>query len=156
VDKPGAKGGIPKARIGSALLRYVEQQNWRWSNHWQVMDGYPGRRRKWRDGILRQVFLPFSHIFIALLSGTRYSFECETQLADKGECPGFAILACAILYLVMFNRRNRLGIHDLVAQTYVAEHGAEISPVKSSTWKPRWIILASLVVLDFLLDRFLC
>jgi uncharacterized RDD family membrane protein YckC len=67
----------------------------------------------------------------------------------------FAILAYATLYMVMFNRRNRQGVHDLVARTYVAEHGAEIPPVKSSTWKPHWIIFASLVILDLLLDRLL-
>jgi uncharacterized RDD family membrane protein YckC len=53
----------------------------------------------------------------------------------------------ANLYLVFFNRHTRQGLHDLVAESYVADFGGtgplRISPI----WKAHWIFVSSLLVL---------
>lgn len=53
----------------------------------------------------------------------------------------------ATLYLVLFNRHTRQGIHDLAAGSYVAD-ADKIGPLKTQAiWKIHWAILASLLVL---------
>jgi uncharacterized RDD family membrane protein YckC len=56
----------------------------------------------------------------------------------------------ATLYLVVFNRHTRQGIHDLAAGSYVADsdrHGAlKIAPI----WGVHWAILSSLLIALFL------
>lgn len=53
----------------------------------------------------------------------------------------------ATLYLVLFNRHTRQGIHDLAAGSYVAD-ADKIGPLKTqSIWKIHWAILASLLAL---------
>jgi hypothetical protein len=53
----------------------------------------------------------------------------------------------ATLYLVLFNRHTRQGIHDLAAGSYVAD-ADKMGPLKTqSIWKIHWVILVSLLVL---------
>ena len=52
----------------------------------------------------------------------------------------------ATLYLVLFNRRTRQGVHDLGVGSYVVSAGNS-GPVKvQPTWKPHWVILSALSV----------
>jgi uncharacterized RDD family membrane protein YckC len=52
----------------------------------------------------------------------------------------------ATLYLVLFNRHTRQGLHDLAVGSYVADFGG-MGPLRiSPIWKPHWAILASLLL----------
>jgi uncharacterized RDD family membrane protein YckC len=54
------------------------------------------------------------------------------------------------LYLVLFNRRTRQGLHDLAAGSYVAEAN-ESGPLRvESIWEGHWVILGLLFLLFFL------
>jgi uncharacterized RDD family membrane protein YckC len=50
------------------------------------------------------------------------------------------------LYLVLFNRQTRQGIHDLVAHTYVLDADMDGPPKIAPIWRMHWVILASLLV----------
>jgi hypothetical protein len=56
----------------------------------------------------------------------------------------------ATIYLVLFNRRTRQGIHDLAVGSYVANAG-KVGPLKvQPIWKMHWVILGSLLLLGSL------
>ncbi len=56
-------------------------------------------------------------------------------------------VGCATLYLVLFNRHTRQGIHDLAVGSYVAD-ADKIGPLKmQAIWKMHWVILGSLLIL---------
>jgi uncharacterized RDD family membrane protein YckC len=58
----------------------------------------------------------------------------------------FFVVFGATLYLVLFNRRTRQGIHDLAIGSYVAD-ADKIGPLKTAEiWKPHWAILGVLLV----------
>lgn len=55
----------------------------------------------------------------------------------------------ATLYLVLFNRKTRQGVHDLVVGSYIADADKN-GPLKiEPIWKPHWVILSSLLVILF-------
>jgi len=57
------------------------------------------------------------------------------------------VVGGATLYLVLFNRHTRQGIHDLAAGSYVAD-ADKTGPLKTQPiWRIHWAILASLLVL---------
>jgi len=51
----------------------------------------------------------------------------------------------ATVYLMLFNRRTRQGIHDLAVGSYVAVAGNNGPVSATSIWKPHWIILGTLL-----------
>jgi uncharacterized RDD family membrane protein YckC len=56
-------------------------------------------------------------------------------------------LGGATLYLLLFNRRTRQGLHDLAAGSYVAEANSK-SPLKiESIWEGHWVILGLLLLI---------
>jgi uncharacterized RDD family membrane protein YckC len=59
------------------------------------------------------------------------------------------VISSATLYLLIFNRRTRQGIHDLAAGTFVAQAHLIAPPSKKPFWKPHWLIFASLVVVAY-------
>ena len=56
-------------------------------------------------------------------------------------------LGAASLYLVLFNRHTRQGIHDLAAIAYVAEAGKDGPITARPIWKLHWFAAAAVVVL---------
>lgn len=57
-------------------------------------------------------------------------------------------LGGASLYLMLFNRHTRQGVHDLVAGGFVAEAGKEGPLPIDPIWKPHWILAAAILVLS--------
>jgi uncharacterized RDD family membrane protein YckC len=53
----------------------------------------------------------------------------------------------ANLYLLIFNRPMRQGLHDLTVTSYVVMSESEGPIVSKQFWKPHWAIIATLVVL---------
>jgi len=113
----------------------------------QVVDGN-GATISFTRSLLR-----YFGFFVPYLLGFDVSSKAKLTWPLAAIVQLFVVVASATLYLVMFNRRNRQGIHDLIARTYVAEYGLNTPPMKSSIWWPHWIIFGLLVILDFLLDR---
>lgn len=52
----------------------------------------------------------------------------------------------ATLYLVLFNRRTRQGVHDLAAGSYVADSNKSGPLKKQPIWRAHWLILGSLLL----------
>jgi uncharacterized RDD family membrane protein YckC len=50
------------------------------------------------------------------------------------------------IYLVLFNRRTRQGVHDLVAGSYVADAIKKGAPRVEPMWKGHWVVVGALVV----------
>lgn len=59
----------------------------------------------------------------------------------------------ATMYLIVFNRPRRQGVHDLVVGSFVAD--ADMSgPLKlEPTWEMHWVILAALAILVLSSER---
>lgn len=55
----------------------------------------------------------------------------------------------ATLYLVLFNRHTRQGIHDLAVGSYVADADALGALKVQPVWKMHWVILGSLLIVVF-------
>jgi hypothetical protein len=55
-------------------------------------------------------------------------------------------LGAITLYLVLFNRRTRQGVHDLLAGSYVADTDKSGALVVHPIWKGHWAVLGALVV----------
>jgi hypothetical protein len=54
------------------------------------------------------------------------------------------------LYLILFNRHTRQGLHDLAVGSYVADADKD-GPLRIvSIWRGHWVILGSLLVMTFL------
>ncbi len=53
----------------------------------------------------------------------------------------------ATLYLMLFNRHTRQGLHDLAAGTYVADADKSGAPNVEPIWKIHWVILGSLFLI---------
>lgn len=56
-------------------------------------------------------------------------------------------LGSATIYLMLFNRNTRQGVHDLAAGSYVAEAGRDDPVTAHPIRKPHWFIAAALIVL---------
>jgi uncharacterized RDD family membrane protein YckC len=59
------------------------------------------------------------------------------------------IVSSATLYLLIFNRRTRQGIHDLAVGTFVAQADLIAPPSRKSFWKPHLLVFALLVVVAY-------
>ena len=55
-------------------------------------------------------------------------------------------LGALTIYLVLFNRRTRQGVHDLAAGSYVADADKSGALVVHPIWRGHWALLAALVV----------
>jgi uncharacterized RDD family membrane protein YckC len=60
-------------------------------------------------------------------------------------------LGGSIIYLIIFNRRTRQSLHDLIVGSYVVKSDAPASPITIKMWKGHWVVvtlilLASVVV----------
>ena len=55
-------------------------------------------------------------------------------------------LGAVTIYLVLFNRRTRQGVHDLAAGSYVADADKSGALTVHPIWKGHWALLAALVV----------
>ena len=55
-------------------------------------------------------------------------------------------LGGATIYLVLFNRRTRQGIHDLAAGSYVVDTSGTGAPNVQPIWQMHWAILAALFI----------
>jgi hypothetical protein len=65
----------------------------------------------------------------------------------------------SIIYLIIFNRRTRQSLHDLIAGPYVVKSGGPKSEVTTKMWKGHYLVvvivlLASLVLPSFLFAKF--
>lgn len=62
--------------------------------------------------------------------------------------PGVAVFGFgpAILYLIVFNRRTRQSLHDLIVGSYVVRAGHE-SGAKPSIWKGHYVVLAIVLLI---------
>lgn len=56
-------------------------------------------------------------------------------------------LGGATIYLMLFNRNTRQGVHDVAAGCYVAEAGRDDPVTAHPVWKPHWFIAVTLGVL---------
>jgi len=67
------------------------------------------------------------------------------QLAPAWAIAGAAVLVFgfggAIIYLLIFNRRNRRSLHDLLAGTWVVRTDRESSATRPPTWKGHFVIM---------------
>jgi uncharacterized RDD family membrane protein YckC len=77
------------------------------------------------------------------LAATRTPWTVSAFLQALG------IISAATLYLLIFNRRTRQGIHDLAAGTFVAQAHLIATPSKKPFWKPHLLIFASLIVVAY-------
>jgi uncharacterized RDD family membrane protein YckC len=59
------------------------------------------------------------------------------------------VVSSATLYLLVFNRHTRQGIHDFAAGTFVAQADLIAPPSKKPFWKPHWLIFVSLVAVAY-------
>ena len=60
-----------------------------------------------------------------------------------------SVVMGATMYLIVFNRPRRQGVHDLAVGSFVADADM-IGPLKlEPTWKMHWVILAVLAILLF-------
>lgn len=60
----------------------------------------------------------------------------------------FGAVGWSIVYLVLFNRRTRQSLHDLVAGTYVIrDYWFEPAPITARIWKGHFVVIALLFVL---------
>ena len=55
-------------------------------------------------------------------------------------------LGGSIIYLLIFNRRTRQSLHDLIAGTYVVEYSGELDPVTARSWRGH-IVCVCLILL---------
>lgn len=55
-------------------------------------------------------------------------------------------LGATTIYLVLFNRRTRQGVHDLAAGSYVADADKSGALVVHPIWRGHWAVLGALVV----------
>ena len=55
-------------------------------------------------------------------------------------------LGAITIYLVLFNRRTRQGVHDLAAGSYVADADKSGALVVHPIWRGHWVVLCALVV----------
>jgi uncharacterized RDD family membrane protein YckC len=61
----------------------------------------------------------------------------------------------AIIYLIVFNRRTRQSLHDLVAGTFVVRQIPAATPVQRTTWRGHYVVVAILIVIAAVLPQLL-
>jgi uncharacterized RDD family membrane protein YckC len=59
------------------------------------------------------------------------------------------------IYLVLFNRRTRQGVHDLVAGSYVADAVKKGALRVEPMWKGHWVVIGALIVAGIIGGRIL-
>lgn len=62
---------------------------------------------------------------------------------------GLAIfgLGSSSIYLMVFNRNTRQGVHDLMVGSYLAESRKDGPVAASSIWRPHWFIAGAIIIL---------
>jgi uncharacterized RDD family membrane protein YckC len=113
--------------------------------HLQVIDKNGATISFWKSVVRYAVFAVPYYLNEMLLPATRtpWLVSALVSLVVLG-------VGGATLYLVLFNRHTRQGIHDLAAGSYVAD-ADKSGPLKiEPTWKIHWVILGSLLVVLFL------
>jgi uncharacterized RDD family membrane protein YckC len=58
-------------------------------------------------------------------------------------------LGVCIVYLVMFNRRSRQGVHDLAVDSFVADAYPSGPLMPEPIWKTHWLILGAILLVIF-------
>jgi uncharacterized RDD family membrane protein YckC len=113
--------------------------------HLQVVDKY-GTTISFSKSVVRYAVFAVPHYLNAmLLPTTRIPWFVSTLPS----IPIFGV-GGATLYLVLFNRHTRQGVHDLAVGSYVAD-ADKSGPLKiEPTWKTHWVILGSLLIILFL------
>jgi RDD family len=62
-------------------------------------------------------------------------------------------LGAITIYLVLFNRRTRQGVHDLAAGSYVADADKSGALVVHPIWRGHWPVLGALIVVAVIGDK---
>jgi uncharacterized RDD family membrane protein YckC len=70
----------------------------------------------------------------------------RTPWLISGAMQVLGVISAATIYLLIFNRSTRQGIHDLAAGTYVVAADLLAAPSRKLFWKPHWLIFTSLVI----------
>jgi uncharacterized RDD family membrane protein YckC len=96
----------------------------------------------WRSVIRYTVFAIPILVDAMLLPNTRTPWAISTLISVI-----VFGLGGTTLYLVLFNRRTRQGLHDLAAGSYVAEANDNGSLKVQSIWEGHWVILGLLFLL---------
>jgi uncharacterized RDD family membrane protein YckC len=109
--------------------------------HLQVVDKDGGTISFWRSALRYGLFAVPFYLNGILLPTTRtpWVVSALASLVVFG-------VGGATLYLVLFNRHTRQGVHDLAVGSYVAD-ADKSGPLKTMpTWKAHWAILGSLLL----------
>jgi uncharacterized RDD family membrane protein YckC len=62
---------------------------------------------------------------------------------------------CATIYLIIFNRRTRQSLHDIVAGTFVVKRSSGEAPLRKTTWPGHLLVVGLLIVVFAALPRLL-
>jgi uncharacterized RDD family membrane protein YckC len=109
----------------------------------QVVDA-KGQTISFGRSLVRYLLLAVPYFLSdASISKARLSLLGSVSLQALGVVSG------ATLYLLIFNRRTRQGIHDLAVDTFVVQADVLSPPKKRSIWMPHWLIYASLVIIAY-------
>lgn len=95
-------------------------------------------------------------------STLRYLLLLVPFLLDSGALPArvpasiadlwgsvLAIVACAIVYFAIFNRKTGQSLHDLIMDTFVVDSSGA-GPVRTERfWRPHWVFIAGLLILGY-------
>jgi uncharacterized RDD family membrane protein YckC len=119
----------------------------RWM-HLQVVDAN-GNTISFERSILRYAVLAVAYYLNGLpLPVTRTPWIVSSLISFL-----VAVLGGATLYLILFNRHTRQGVHDLAAGSYVADADV-IGPLKiRPIWRMHWVILGGLFILVFVAGK---
>lgn len=79
-------------------------------------------------------------LYASALPVTRTPWILSTALSALG------IITAATLYLVLYNRNTRQGIHDLAASSFVVSSDLAGPPDEKPIWKGHWVILTTIVI----------
>ena len=55
-------------------------------------------------------------------------------------------LGGSILYLIVFNRRTRQSLHDLIVGSFVVRRNSPVAPITATTWKGHYVVVAIILI----------
>lgn len=115
--------------------------------HIQVVDE-AGRTLSFSKSLIRYFVLAIPYFLSdPVLPATRTPWLVSTTLSALG------IVSAATLYLMVFNRHSRQGVHDLAAGSFVVSSDLGGPPEKAPIWKAHWAIFAAIVIVFFVSGR---
>jgi uncharacterized RDD family membrane protein YckC len=117
----------------------------KWLMHLRVIDKNGNTISFWRSVIRYAVFAVPYFLNEMSLPATRTPWVVSTLVAIV-----VAGVGGATLYLVLFNRHTRQGIHDLAVGSYVADADKDGSLKIEPIWGAHWVILGLLLIVFFL------